>query len=122
MRQAADETLRDAGCEPDSQLSQRLAPRPQLWRTNGCRNAVEVRSVPVGEASSPDNRRMDLLRELIGTFCSDADEIEARSLLAFCLRIGNHFLAADHEGRSRTEVMDRAADILFKRSSGHHDS
>ncbi len=44
-----------------------------------------------------DNRRMGLLRELIGTFCTDPDEIEARSLLAFCLAIGEHFLAPEHE-------------------------
>src|SRR5690606_21908131 len=28
-----------------------------------------------------DNRRMSLLRDLIGTFCDDPDEVEARSLL-----------------------------------------
>ena len=48
-----------------------------------------------------DNRRMDYLRELIGTFCADADDVEARALLAFSLAIGNHFVAADHGKRSR---------------------
>lgn len=60
-----------------------------------------------------DNRRMAVLRELIGTFCSDADEVEARSLLAFCLAIGEHFLAADHGDRTRAQVLARAADLLF---------
>jgi AcrR family transcriptional regulator len=60
-----------------------------------------------------DNRRMALLREMIGAFCSDADEVEARSLLAFCLAIGNHFLAADHGNRTRTRVLARATDLLF---------
>lgn len=60
-----------------------------------------------------DNRRMALLRQLIGTFCADPDEIEARSLLAFCLAIGHHFLAADHEGRTRAEILARAADLLL---------
>ncbi|MFC8797343.1 TetR/AcrR family transcriptional regulator [Promicromonospora sp. NPDC057138] len=63
-----------------------------------------------------DNRRMALLREMIGAFCTDPDEIEARSLLAFCLAIGEHFLAADHDGRSRSQVLFRAADILLDRS------
>ena len=63
-----------------------------------------------------DNRRMALLREMIGTFCADPDEIEARSLLAFCLAIGEHFLAADHGGRSRSQVLSRTADILLNRS------
>jgi AcrR family transcriptional regulator len=62
-----------------------------------------------------DNRRMALLREMIGTFCSDADEVEARSLLAFCVAIGEHLLAADHGGRTRAQVLTRAADLLFSR-------
>jgi AcrR family transcriptional regulator len=62
-----------------------------------------------------DNRRMALLRQMIGTFCSDADEVEARSLLAFCLAIGGHFLAADHGDRTRTQVLSRAADLLLDR-------
>ncbi|MBE1490571.1 TetR/AcrR family transcriptional regulator [Plantactinospora soyae] len=62
-----------------------------------------------------DNRRMGLLREMIGTFCSDADEIEARSLLAFCVAIGEHFLAADHGDRTRAQVLVRAADLLLDR-------
>ncbi len=60
-----------------------------------------------------DNRRMELLRETMSTFCSDPEEIEARSLLAFCAAIGAHFLAADHGGRSRSRVLARAADLLL---------
>jgi len=62
-----------------------------------------------------DNRRMDLLREMIGTFCTDPDEVEARSLIAFCVAIGAHFLAADHGGRTRSEVLARAADLILDR-------
>lgn len=61
-----------------------------------------------------DNRRMALLRRTIGEVCDDPDEVEARSLLAFCAVIGEHFLAADHDGRSRTDVLLRAADLLFE--------
>ncbi len=60
-----------------------------------------------------DNRRMALLREMIGTFCADPDEVEARSLLAFCVAIGSHFLAADHGDRTRREVVARAGDFLL---------
>lgn len=67
-----------------------------------------------------DNRRMALLRELIGTFCSDADEVEARSMLAFCVAIGEHFLAADHGDRTRAQVLARAADLLLDRPRGDH--
>jgi AcrR family transcriptional regulator len=62
-----------------------------------------------------DNRRMGLLREMIGTFCPDPDEVEARSLLAFCLAIGARFLAADHGDRSRAQVLARATDLLLDR-------
>ena len=62
-----------------------------------------------------DNRRMGLLREMIGTFCYDPDEIEARSLMAFCLAIGEHFLVADHGGRTRAQVLSLATDLLLDR-------
>jgi hypothetical protein len=52
---------------------------------------------------------------MIGTFCSDADEVEARSLLAFCLAIGEHFLAADHGDRTRAQVRAHAAGLVLSR-------
>ncbi|UGS34481.1 TetR/AcrR family transcriptional regulator [Capillimicrobium parvum] len=55
-----------------------------------------------------DDRRMAYLRRLIGTFDTDADDVEARAMLAFALAIGNHFVAAGHEGRSRADVLDLA--------------
>jgi hypothetical protein len=55
---------------------------------------------------------------MIGTFCPDADEVEARSMLAFCIAIGEHFLAADHGDRTRAQVPRRAADLLLNRSVG----
>ncbi|GIG65253.1 TetR/AcrR family transcriptional regulator [Phytomonospora endophytica] len=64
-----------------------------------------------------DNGRMQLLRDAIGTFCTDPEEIEARSLLAFCLAIGSQFLAADHPGRTRLEVLTRAGDLVLDRRS-----
>ncbi|NIK58403.1 TetR/AcrR family transcriptional regulator [Kribbella shirazensis] len=66
-----------------------------------------------------DNRRMELLREMIGTFCPDPDEVEARSLIAFCVAIGEHFLAVEHGGRSRAEVLARAADLILDRPHNH---
>ncbi|MGB3324283.1 MAG: TetR/AcrR family transcriptional regulator [Mycolicibacterium fortuitum] len=63
-----------------------------------------------------DNRRMQLLREAISTFCPDPDEVEARCLLAFCTAIGRHLLAADHPGRTRDEVVANAADLILNRA------
>ena len=61
---------------------------------------------------------MRLLRDGFGTFCDDPGEVEARSLLAFCMAIGTHFLTVDHPGRTRAEVSMRASDLLFDRSFG----
>jgi AcrR family transcriptional regulator len=60
-----------------------------------------------------DNRRMDYLRTMIGTFIDDADDVEARGMLAFSLAIGSHFIAADHGVRSRKQVLDRATQRLL---------
>ncbi|WP_406858900.1 TetR/AcrR family transcriptional regulator [Streptomyces sp. HUAS MG47] len=53
-----------------------------------------------------DNRRIAYMRTLFGAFCPDEAEVEARCLIAFSLRIGNHFIAADHGGRSRAQVLE----------------
>ena len=55
-----------------------------------------------------DNRRMAYMRSLFGEICPDADEAEARCLLAFSLFVGQHFTAADHDGRTRKEVLAAA--------------
>jgi AcrR family transcriptional regulator len=60
-----------------------------------------------------DNRRMDYMRSLFGAFCRDEDEVEARSMLAFSLWIGEHFIAANHDGRSRAEVQELAFNRLL---------
>lgn len=59
-----------------------------------------------------DNRRMAYMRSLFGAFCSDDDEVEVRCMLAFSLFIGNHFIAADHGGRSRADVLRAALSRL----------
>lgn len=60
-----------------------------------------------------DNRRMDYLRQGFGEISRDADEAEARSMLAFSLAIGHHFMAADHGGRSHQEALALAAEWLM---------
>lgn len=65
-----------------------------------------------------DNRRMQLLRDAISTFCSDPAEVEARCLLAFCMAIGSHLLAADHPGRTQLQVRARAGALILDRSPG----
>ena len=60
-----------------------------------------------------DNRRMDYLHQLFGAICASQDEVEARSMLAFSLMIGHHFMAADHGARSHAEVLELAASWLL---------
>jgi len=55
-----------------------------------------------------DNRRMEYMRSLFGAFCADEDDVEARCLVVFSLFIGSHFVAADHGGRSREDVVAQA--------------
>jgi AcrR family transcriptional regulator len=60
-----------------------------------------------------DNRRMEYLRLLIGTFSDDPNDVEARGMLAFSLAIGSQFIAADHGGRHRSQVLERATHRLL---------
>ncbi len=65
-----------------------------------------------------DNRRMAYLRTLFGPICSDADDVEARAILAFSLFVGSAFIAAEHPGRSRSQVLRLALDRLLAESWG----
>ena len=60
-----------------------------------------------------DNRRMDYLRDQFRAIGAGAQEVEARSLLAFSLLIGNHLITADHGSESREQVLARAARWLL---------
>jgi AcrR family transcriptional regulator len=53
-----------------------------------------------------DNRRMDYMRSLFGAFSRDEDDVEARSMVAMSLFVGTYFVAADHGGRSRADVVE----------------
>ena len=53
------------------------------------------------------------MRPLFAEFCADADDAEARTMLAFSLFVGSNFMAASHGGRSRAQVMRLATDRLL---------
>jgi AcrR family transcriptional regulator len=61
-----------------------------------------------------DNRRMEYLRSLFRAFCSGEAEIEGRSVLAFSLAIGHHFMAADNGPNSRAEALELAVSQLLR--------
>lgn len=60
-----------------------------------------------------DNRRMEYLRQLFGSFCADQEEIEGRAVLAFSLAIGYHFIAADHTSHNRRDALELAVRRLL---------
>src|SRR6476646_9913114 len=75
------------------------------WARRDDKVAARVRRI--------DNRRMDYLRALFAQLGLDEEEVEARSTVAFSLFIGSYFIAADHPGRSRSEVLALALRRLY---------
>ena len=59
-----------------------------------------------------DNRRMDYMRELFSGVSTDPDDVEARCLLAFSVFVANHYIVAEHGGRSRGDVIATAVQRL----------
>jgi AcrR family transcriptional regulator len=60
-----------------------------------------------------DNRRMDYLRSLFRQFCADENDVEVRCMLAYSLVIGTYFIAAEHGGKTRTQVLRLAVARLL---------
>jgi AcrR family transcriptional regulator len=53
-----------------------------------------------------DNRRMAYMRSLFQQFCPDEDEVEARCLIALSLFVSAPLIAAEHQGRRRSDVLE----------------
>jgi AcrR family transcriptional regulator len=60
-----------------------------------------------------DGRRLTWLRSLFAEISADEDDAEARSMLAYSLLVGSYFIAAQHDGRSRKQVLQLAVDRLL---------
>lgn len=60
-----------------------------------------------------DERRLDLLRTMIGLTFSDPVEVEARAALAMLSTVGDHFVTIDHGGLDADKVRTRGANILL---------
>lgn len=63
-----------------------------------------------------DKRRMEWLRSLFAQFCADEDDVEARSMLAYSLMVGSYFVSAQHDGKSRSQILQLAVDRLLSES------
>ncbi|MBF6331527.1 TetR/AcrR family transcriptional regulator [Nocardia transvalensis] len=117
-RQSTDEVLGRVAAEEDPRTKILLASQLPVWDRLmaidlAIRDWARRDEAVATRLRRVDDRRMAWLRETIGSFCSDPDEVEARSLLAFCLALGNQFLTADHNGRTRDEVVARASEIVL---------
>jgi AcrR family transcriptional regulator len=60
-----------------------------------------------------DARRLEWLRSLFAEICAGEEEAEARSMLAYSLLIGSYFFSAEHDGKSRAEMLRLATDHLL---------
>lgn len=94
--------LFSAGSSPGALLDIELAVRD--WARRDTAVAERVARV--------DDRRMDYMRSLFGALLRDADEVEARCLLALTLFVGNRMVAASHGPKSRREVTEKAVALL----------
>jgi|SRR3954468_10623581 AcrR family transcriptional regulator len=61
-----------------------------------------------------DARRMEYMRSLFAELCHDEREVEARCLLVFSLFIGTNFVAVEHRGMTRDEVLEDALQQLLR--------
>jgi AcrR family transcriptional regulator len=62
-----------------------------------------------------DNRRMEYLRTLFRTFCSDEDDVELRCTIVMSLFIAGHFYAVDHGQLTQADVIEMALGRLLRR-------
>jgi AcrR family transcriptional regulator len=97
-------TIASSGDGPVTAPTADLAIRDWAWRDEAV--AQRLRRA--------DNRRMEYLRTLFRSFCPDEDDVEVRCMLTFSVRIGNYFIAADHGGHSRVEVMELTRKWLLR--------
>ncbi len=65
-----------------------------------------------------DSRRMAYLRSLFGQLCADEDEVEARCMLTYSLFVGSYFIAEQHDGKSRSQIVQLAIDRLLDKPWG----
>jgi len=62
-----------------------------------------------------DERRMEYLRSVIGSLRPNADDVEARCLLAFSLAISNDLINTGHGALERAEVLELALTRILAR-------
>ncbi|HEX6359352.1 TetR/AcrR family transcriptional regulator [Actinophytocola sp.] len=105
----ATERFRRVGQLSFSEDFHRVDLAVRAWARNDQSVAARLRRV--------DNERMAFLRKTFSTFIADPDEVEARSILAFALAIGRHFILVDHPGHTKNEAVHLAAEHLLRPSA-----
>jgi len=69
--------------------------------------------VVMARLTQVDNRRMGYLRSLFSDFTAHAADAETRSLLVFCVWVGQPLVAAEHGTRRRADVVRAALDFVL---------
>ncbi|URN18918.1 TetR/AcrR family transcriptional regulator [Streptomyces sudanensis] len=100
------ERLRRVGQLTFSEDLHRIDLAVRVWARHDESVAARLRRI--------DEVRMRFLREAFGAFLTDPEEVEARSVLAFALSIGRHFVAVDHPGRTAHEAVELAGTYLLR--------
>lgn len=113
----------DIIAQVDSQPTDARAKLRRLYELTGSANSLAAELAIrdwsrhdndiAGRLRRVDDRRMEHLRSLFSEFCVDEQDVEARSILAYSLLIGNYFIAANHGGWSRPQVLQFAIDRLL---------
>jgi len=84
--------------------------RAELAIRNWARHEESVRK----RLRRVDGRRMDYMRALFAAAGAEEAVAEARSLIVFSLFVGSPFVAVEHPGMSRAEVIDAALEDLLR--------
>ena len=111
-RRRASRPTREPRCSSSSNWPGRPI-LPWSWRS-GTGRAATVTS-PSGCAGSTTGAWGGCAR-CSAQFCADENDVEARSMLAYSLLIGSYFIAAQHGGKTRSQVLQLAVDRLLSES------
>ena len=103
--------VEDAGGDAPERIlhAGRLTFAPELLPTDLAVRAWPTDGTAAAALRRVDDRRLAFLREQFAAITSDPDEQEARSMLAFTLAIGQHFMAAGARDHDRRRALDLAA-------------
>lgn len=64
-------------------------------------------------SAGPTTAAWTICARLYGAFCPDEADVEARCLITFSLRVGEHLIVADNGPRDRADVLAAVRDRML---------